>query len=186
MIDILAQLQVPAVAWWPGKISPGSVNENFTSSLDLFVTFLSLAEVPVPTGVLLDGKDISHIFDNTVDISQVEKSALSADNYTFFYYRGPQLMAARQGPLKAHFITHSGFGSEPPVTHNPPLIFNVEVQQTELIFYQIACNYISSQALISSIEYNVEQNIAGGKWFSSFFFFFFLPFKLSTGNGTII
>lgn len=48
----------------------------------------------------------------------------------FFYYRGPVLQAVRgcgnTSAYKAHFATHSGFGSEPIVWHDPPVVFNLE------------------------------------------------------------
>jgi arylsulfatase A-like enzyme len=43
----------------------------------------------------------------------------------FFYYRGTQLYAARQGPFKAHFITRSAYGPDAPVAHDPPLLYHL-------------------------------------------------------------
>jgi len=40
-------------------------------------------------------------------------------------------MAVRYGPFKAHFVTRSGFGTDAPENHNPPLLFNVEVDPSE-------------------------------------------------------
>jgi hypothetical protein len=48
----------------------------------------------------------------------------------FFYYRGPVLQAVRgcgnTSAFKAHFATHSGFGHEDIVWHDPPVVFNLE------------------------------------------------------------
>eukprot|EP00117_Sycon_ciliatum_P047500 scpid49837/ scgid33928/ N-acetylgalactosamine-6-sulfatase; Chondroitinsulfatase; Galactose-6-sulfate sulfatase; N-acetylgalactosamine-6-sulfate sulfatase len=150
--------RVPAVAWWPGTIAAGTVCENFTSSLDLFVTFLNLAGAPLPTGVALDGKDISGILDPSgiharlphMPASKFENSG----NYTFFYYRGPVLMAARSGALKAHFITHSGFGHEAPVTHDPPLLFNVEVDPQERLPLEPARYHAFISEITAAVEHH--------------------------------
>lgn len=53
----------------------------------------------------------------------------------FMYYRGQHLLAARgvgnMSAYKAHFGTHTGFGHEPIVWHDPPVIFDVEVDPAE-------------------------------------------------------
>lgn len=47
--------RVPAIAAWPGKISPGTVNKDLSISLDLMPTMLELAGVPIPEGHKFDG-----------------------------------------------------------------------------------------------------------------------------------
>lgn len=51
--------RVPAIAYWPGKIRPGSVCNQTAIAMDLFPTMLSLAGVKNYTGKKLDGVDIS-------------------------------------------------------------------------------------------------------------------------------
>lgn len=51
--------RVPALAWWPGKITPGSVSDDLAISLDLFPTILNLAGVDLPEEHDLDGIDLS-------------------------------------------------------------------------------------------------------------------------------
>ena len=50
-----------------------------------------------------------------------------------FYYRAYKLMAVRMGPWKAHFITQDAYGqgSQKPVEHDTPLLFNLEVNPSE-------------------------------------------------------
>jgi len=43
-----------------------------------------------------------------------------------YHWREHTLMAVRYGPWKAHYVTRSGFKPDPPVKHNPPLLFHVE------------------------------------------------------------
>jgi arylsulfatase A len=51
--------RVPAIAYWPGRISAGQVTDEPTISLDLFPTLLPLAGASVPDEHLVDGRDLS-------------------------------------------------------------------------------------------------------------------------------
>ncbi len=53
-------IKVPCLMRWPGKITPGRVEEGVCSSLDLFPTFLSLAGTKSESK-FLDGKDLSSV-----------------------------------------------------------------------------------------------------------------------------
>ena len=48
-----------------------------------------------------------------------------------FFYRAYELMAARLGPWKVHFQTQTGYGQLQPVKHDPPLLFNLDVDPGE-------------------------------------------------------
>ena len=51
-----------------------------------------------------------------------------------YYWREKTLYAIRCGQYKAHFYTRSGFNtSDPPLPHNPPLLFNIEWDSAESI-----------------------------------------------------
>lgn len=52
--------KVPAIAWWPGRITPGSVSDEPLISLDVMPTLLKLAEAPSPKQPL-DGVDLSPV-----------------------------------------------------------------------------------------------------------------------------
>jgi len=47
--------RIPAIAWWPGKIRPGTVNDDLFISLDLMPTMLELAGASAPKGHTFDG-----------------------------------------------------------------------------------------------------------------------------------
>ena len=49
----------PAVAWWPGKIKPGTVSNALCISLDLMPTLLELAGASLPQGHKLDGVSLA-------------------------------------------------------------------------------------------------------------------------------
>lgn len=52
--------KVPAIAWWPGKILPGSASDELIISIDVMPTLLSLAGVEWH-GLSLDGVDVSPV-----------------------------------------------------------------------------------------------------------------------------
>lgn len=53
--------RVPAVAYWPGRIRPGTVTHETVMSMDLFPTLAVVAGAPVPGGLVLDGIDVSSV-----------------------------------------------------------------------------------------------------------------------------
>ncbi len=51
-------IRVPALAWWPGHIAPGSTTDQPVISLDLMPTMLAMAGASLPEGHRLDGADL--------------------------------------------------------------------------------------------------------------------------------
>jgi hypothetical protein len=47
------------------------------------------------------------------------------------YYRAGKIRAARVGPFKAHWVTQTEYRGLKPVTHDPPLLFNLEEDPSE-------------------------------------------------------
>ena len=108
-------MREPGIAWWPGRVPAGVVTHELACTMDLFTTSLKLAGAKVPEDRIIDG----------VDLAPVLFGAGPSRREVFFYYRGTRLYAARKGPYKAHFITRSAYGPDPPVVHDPPLLFNL-------------------------------------------------------------
>jgi arylsulfatase A-like enzyme len=52
---------VPLIARWPGRLPKGAVSHEFTTTMELFPTFLKIAGAPPPPGVKLDGFDLMPI-----------------------------------------------------------------------------------------------------------------------------
>ena len=50
--------RVPFIAYWPGKIAPGSKSDEVIMTMDMFPTFLNLADVEIPVNVKLDGINV--------------------------------------------------------------------------------------------------------------------------------
>jgi hypothetical protein len=64
-------------------------------------------------------------------------------------------MAARVGPWKAHFLTQDGYGQPSPEVHDPPLLFNVEIDPSEQ--YDVAGKHAE---VIAEIRQAVAQHVA--------------------------
>lgn len=82
-------LRVPAVAWWPGRIKPGTVTHETVMSMDLFPTLAAVAGVEVPAGLVLDGIDVSSVLFTGKPLP---------NRWLFWRYRSQK--AVRQGQWK--------------------------------------------------------------------------------------
>ena len=81
----------PTIAWWPGRVPAGSVNDAVAGTIDLLPTFVSLAGGTVPATPVIDGRDITSIL-----LGQSKESAREAH----YYFSGYDLQAVRQGRWK--------------------------------------------------------------------------------------
>ena len=76
-----------------------------------------------------------------------------------YYWREKYLYAIRCDAYKAHFITRSGFNtSDPPLYHNPPLLYNIEWDASESI--PIDTNKISNKEILLHLETMANIHIA--------------------------
>ena len=139
-------MREPAIAWWPGTIPPGGVSAELGCTTDLLATIRAIVDVPLPTDRTLDSVDLRPVLLGTGDSPR--KSLL--------YYRGRQLMAARLGPWKAHFQTQAGYGQPKPELHDPPLLFNLDVDPSEK--YDVAKDHAD---VIAEIRKLVAEHEAG-------------------------
>ncbi|MCB1119994.1 MAG: sulfatase-like hydrolase/transferase [Verrucomicrobiae bacterium] len=86
--------RVPAIAWWPGMVKPGTETDQLGISIDLMPTMLSLAGAILPENHPLDGVDISPVF---------LKGAKLPGRPLFWSYignSGNRQEAMREGPWK--------------------------------------------------------------------------------------
>jgi arylsulfatase A-like enzyme len=116
-------MREPTIAWWPGTIHAGRTTSELASTMDLFATIHALVDVPLPTDRTLDSFDLRPVLLGTG----------ASPRQSFFYYRGTKLMAARLGPWKAHFMTQAGYGQPEPTRHDPPLLFNLDIDPSEKV-----------------------------------------------------
>ena len=116
-------MREPTIAWMPGKIPAGTVNQSLGSTMDLFATCTKMAGAEMPSDRTYDSHDLSPIlFEN-------KKSTRDS----VFYYRGYTLMAVRKGPWKMHLKTRDGYGpgARKDVNHDPPILFNLDIDPSE-------------------------------------------------------
>ncbi|MEI7731174.1 MAG: sulfatase [Verrucomicrobiota bacterium] len=76
----------PTLAWWPGRIVPGTVCDAVAGNIDFLPTFVKLAGGSVPTDRKIDGRDFSPLLFGTSKESQRE---------AHYYYHGYKLEAVR-------------------------------------------------------------------------------------------
>lgn len=88
-------VRVPTLAWWPGRVPAGAVNDAVAATIDLLPTFVSLAGGTVPASPVIDGRDITPIL-----LGQSKESAREAH----FYFSGYELQAVRQGRWKLALV----------------------------------------------------------------------------------
>jgi len=134
-------LRVPGIAWWPGKIKGGSVQSGLASTMDLFTTSLRLGRAELPRDRVLDG----------LDLTDTLLRGAPSPRRTMFFYRGARLFAARKGEWKLHLFSQKGYGQPKPDAHEPPLLFNLEVDPGET--FNVATNHPTVVAdLLREIE----------------------------------
>jgi arylsulfatase A-like enzyme len=81
--------RVPAIAYWPGRIKPGSSSGETILTMDMFPTFAAIAQAALPDSRQLDGVDISPVlFENKTLPSRT------------LYWQYGDLQAVRQGKWK--------------------------------------------------------------------------------------
>jgi len=81
----------PTIAWWPGKIAPGTSCDAVAANLDLLPTFVKLAGGSVPNDRKIDGADIWPLLSGAAQQSPRE---------AHYYFNGNRLEAVRSGPWK--------------------------------------------------------------------------------------
>lgn len=81
--------RVPAIAWWPGRIQPGSRSGALTSTLDILPTISDLLDVEPPEDHTIDGRSLLPV---------LLEGASFADRRMFWEYRDQQ--AVREGSWK--------------------------------------------------------------------------------------
>jgi arylsulfatase A-like enzyme len=89
--------------------------------MDLFPTILNLAGIELPKDRVYDGTDMMPLL--TGQKQEVRD--------IIYYYINDNLYAVRKGSWKAHFTTHASYSPEAPVTHETPLLYNIDTDPSE-------------------------------------------------------
>ncbi|HEV7282576.1 MAG TPA: sulfatase [Pirellulaceae bacterium] len=114
-------MREPTIVWRPGFVPAGAASAELGSTTDLFATFASLADAPLPQDRTLDSHDLSGAL----------KGEEASPRETVPYWRGSRLMAFRWKGWKAHFFTQDAYGGGELVEHDPPLLYNLNVDLAE-------------------------------------------------------
>lgn len=115
-------VRVPTIAWWPGKIAPGSVCDAVAGTIDLLPTAVALAGGTVPAQPVIDGRDLSPLLFGKTKESQRE---------AHYYYAGYNLQAVRQGPWKLALAPQPetmGKGTATDASGKAPRLYNLDME----------------------------------------------------------
>ncbi|MDZ7691106.1 MAG: sulfatase-like hydrolase/transferase [Balneolaceae bacterium] len=143
-------MRVPALAWWPGTIPAGEVNQSLGTTMDLFSTSLDVAGAEEPSDRIIDGTSLMPVF--TGQQQSVRDMV--------FYYREGKLFAVRKGPWKAHFITQSAYVGDKPVTHKRPQLYHLEKDPSEK--YNLAKKHPEVLSEIQEAVQEHKKNLSRG------------------------
>lgn len=94
--------RVPALAWWPGHIKPGSVNMDMFSHMDWWPTFAKLAGLAPPPRQWKDNSGNPIIFDG-IDLSPSLLGAEPGKRDSFVYFNGLEFGGIRVKNYKMLF-----------------------------------------------------------------------------------
>lgn len=133
---------------------------------------MEAAGTSLPVDVTLDGVSLLSLMSNGEVPASGGSSASQQQQLheCIYFWREHTLYAIRCGQYKAHFITRSGFDfKEPPLVHDPPLLFNVDWDPAEAIGldtttkeYAAVVDYLTLQAdaHVASVEVGASQYLA--------------------------
>jgi arylsulfatase A-like enzyme len=110
----------PTIAWWPGKVAPGSVCDAVAATIDMLPTCVALAGGQVPAEPVIDGRDLSQLL-----LGQSKQSPREAH----YYFASYNLQAVRQGPWKLAIAAQNELkGKELPfdVKGDTPRLYNLD------------------------------------------------------------
>jgi arylsulfatase A-like enzyme len=112
-------VRVPTIAWWPGRIAPGSRSDVVAGTIDLLPTLVTIAGGRVPAEPVIDGRDLSAVLLGLGTTSPRE---------AHYYFQGYALQAVRRGPWKLALAAQPKTTS-PPGADDPavtPRLYNLD------------------------------------------------------------
>lgn len=181
--------RVPLVISWPSVIPADQTIRKPVTAMDFFPTIMEMTNTPLPQNTIFDGVSILSLMLSgdgggvaARGVGDGEEIARNNNNNNYnydsdndpheciYFWREHTLYAIRCGPHKAHFVTRSGFDfKEAPLTHDPPLLFNVNWDPSEAIPLNtstvenaVVVQYLTLQAKlhVDTIEVGASQYLA--------------------------
>ena len=127
--------RVPAIAWWPGHIKPGTVNLDMFSHMDWWPTFGRLAGLEPPPHEWKDNDGRPIIFDG-IDLSELLLGTGPGKRESFVYFNDQTFGAVRVKNYKMVMSAKDTWlGQEQPL--NPPALYDLwwdPGEQYDMIF----------------------------------------------------
>lgn len=145
-------VRVPGIFWWPGMIEPAVVG-GIGCTMDVYTTCIRLAGAELPGDRVVDG----------IDLSPALLYGAPSPRDHMIFYRGVEVHAVRRGPFKAHFLTRPAYGpgSDKPVAHDPPLLFDLGVDPGER--HDVAARHPEEIAAIRELVAEHEAKLVRGE-----------------------
>lgn len=146
-------MREPTLAWWPGRIAPGSVSDAVAGTIDLLPTCVSLAGGTVPAEPVIDGRDLSPVL--------FGKSTVSPRG-AHYYFSGYQLHAVRQGPWKLALVPQAkpkADGTSPPEASPAPRLYNLDQEINEQT--DVASAHPEIVARLAALAQTMDGEIGG-------------------------
>ena len=119
-------MREPTIAWWPGRIAPGTICDAAMSDIDVLPTLDGLAGGTLPTDHQLDGRDMWPVLSGQSQVSPHE---------ALFYFNGNRLEAVRSGSWKlaiAPQALHKSDVNDEVVPHHGPRLYNLDTDIGEM------------------------------------------------------
>jgi arylsulfatase A-like enzyme len=145
--------RVPAIASWPTRIIQGTTCSAPVGNIDLLPTFLSILGITPPADRIIDGKDISALFDD---------STAPSPHDAIFYFVRKKIEAIRKGTWKYHANHGSDNAAYWPMRPGP-FLFDLEKDPNES--YNQAMNYSKIDSELGSelrtFQASLKKNLRG-------------------------
>lgn len=95
-------MRVPFIAWWPGRIRPGSECRELCTLMDVYPTLAALAGAKPPGDRVIDGRDVRALM--------FGEPGAKSPHEAFYYYYIDQLQAVRSGQWKLYLPLEKKLG----------------------------------------------------------------------------
>ncbi|HEV7401543.1 MAG TPA: sulfatase, partial [Chthoniobacteraceae bacterium] len=146
-------MREPTIAWWPGKIRPGTTCDTVAGTIDVLPTLVKLAGGTVPAEPVIDGRDMSPL---------LLTGSKQAPREAHFYFKNYQLEAVRQGPWKLALNAQGdGMGPAPAGATNKPRLYNLDEEIGEKT--DVAAQHPDIVARLQPLAAKLAEEIGGAK-----------------------
>ena len=147
-------VRVPTLAWWPGKIAPGSVCDAVAGTIDVLPTCVSIAGGKVPSDPVIDGRDLTPLLFGQTKESQRE---------AHYYFASYNLQAVRQGPWKLALMTQAETKKSGPAEDSKinPRLYNLDQEINEQT--NLAAQHPDIVAKLTSLANRMTAEIGGNE-----------------------